>query len=972
MANMEIRIDAEHKTEGDAGRVVGAQQKIIRKTQALIDKTIALGQTNKMVYQQMEAAKRKFAASQDLKAQQTKDRSLTEGMKKQDILVRSSEKATIAHLNQSNAKKKLEAATKSLANAMEKATTKQKDERIEYIRSGKALKDHINKVFKEADARRKSTRSIKSNTTALKGFDATVKKVVATERDLVAGENKITKAFAKHGHEVKDLTGSIKKYEIAAKKLDKTKQKLYQTSFKQKQMTQAQEKAYSKLAVKAAFYRRAVKSLTYALADQNAAAMTSRSFVPVSSQRKDGTAYKVGDQLTTDPSPIMPPSKIDKSRKSMKKFTDETAKAGKRTSILNTRMGNFFVIMTGIAGTMFVFQKISQWMRDFINFGIEGEKAIIGLNRELSLTPAAFKGMSDAAGQASRSGFMKIGEATEKIKEYIKAGLSARDATMKFYQDMGTHHSDFADTATGALEDVIGKLNQLNEVVFDKLKWTLMDLSKFLDDQFGREAIFKNKEADIISDINLKKQLEHIDSQPGVDIAIKALMKMTTPAYKDAANINKSISELEQKLLDLRNANFLKTAQDKSPYTGDHWDVGKPRADAAYWEKKGKDRKHWGIEWKKISQNQVQYYGMSEKEMAMDKLKTMRNQFLKIFKEDSTKLFEVYRWYTVESGRIEAKHFEVQKYTPGHEERMGKEVGRSKMFSDFDKGMAKFHKRGEKDVAQDLRDMKTVGRALKKVYDESKIMSDDYYNFSKGNLDKEHAYLKGILGDSLTLRKWYDKKLITLDLNRLKSSNKVSDGMKAGFIRYAESIAPYAYGMAEAWNKSIKSMEDSFVNFVITGKFEFEDLINSILADISRLVIRQQIMGPLSEYMGGLDLGGLFGGGSSGAVDASNWSSVVNLGGKRAAGGPVDPNKAYIVGEEGPELLQMGSSSGNVIPNNQLGGAPPVTVVVYNNTGEKANVRQEKPKFNGSEWVIGVWLDAYGRNAHGLRDALGN
>jgi hypothetical protein len=43
------------------------------------------------------------------------------------------------------------------------------------------------------------------------------------------------------------------------------------------------------------------------------------------------------------------------------------------------------------------------------------------------------------------------------------------------------------------------------------------------------------------------------------------------------------------------------------------------------------------------------------------------------------------------------------------------------------------------------------------------------------------------------------------------------------------------------------------------------------------------------------------------------------IGGYRAAGGPVYPNTSYVVGEHGPEILQMGNQAGKVIPNNQLG-----------------------------------------------------
>jgi hypothetical protein len=42
---------------------------------------------------------------------------------------------------------------------------------------------------------------------------------------------------------------------------------------------------------------------------------------------------------------------------------------------------------------------------------------------------------------------------------------------------------------------------------------------------------------------------------------------------------------------------------------------------------------------------------------------------------------------------------------------------------------------------------------------------------------------------------------------------------------------------------------------------------------------------------------------------------TASVSGYRASGGPVNAGGAYVVGEDGPELLQMGSTSGNVIPN---------------------------------------------------------
>ncbi len=54
------------------------------------------------------------------------------------------------------------------------------------------------------------------------------------------------------------------------------------------------------------------------------------------------------------------------------------------------------------------------------------------------------------------------------------------------------------------------------------------------------------------------------------------------------------------------------------------------------------------------------------------------------------------------------------------------------------------------------------------------------------------------------------------------------------------------------------------------------------------------------------------------------------ISGYRASGGPVNAGGAYVVGEEGPELLQMGSQSGNVIPNGATVGTSGASVVNNN------------------------------------------
>ena len=95
----------------------------------------------------------------------------------------------------------------------------------------------------------------------------------------------------------------------------------------------------------------------------------------------------------------------------------------------------------------------------------------------------------------------------------------------------------------------------------------------------------------------------------------------------------------------------------------------------------------------------------------------------------------------------------------------------------------------------------------------------------------------------------------------------------------------------------------------INGSQSFGQAMNKVLNNLKNklidLALNKAISGLGNALSGGKGftgfLGGLFGGGKE-------------MGGRVNAGG------AYVVGERGPEILQMGSKGGNIIPNSQIGG----------------------------------------------------
>ena len=109
---------------------------------------------------------------------------------------------------------------------------------------------------------------------------------------------------------------------------------------------------------------------------------------------------------------------------------------------------------------------------------------------------------------------------------------------------------------------------------------------------------------------------------------------------------------------------------------------------------------------------------------------------------------------------------------------------------------------------------------------------------------------------------------------------------------------------------------DAFENGQKAGavfKNFFRELINDAIAQILKLYVFLPILQALGFSVTGGTITGLSGDGLLGFLKP------------KASGGPVSAGGNYLVGENGPEILRMGSQSGSIIPNNQIGGGTQVT-----------------------------------------------
>jgi TP901 family phage tail tape measure protein len=152
--------------------------------------------------------------------------------------------------------------------------------------------------------------------------------------------------------------------------------------------------------------------------------------------------------------------------------------------------------------------------------------------------------------------------------------------------------------------------------------------------------------------------------------------------------------------------------------------------------------------------------------------------------------------------------------------------------------------------------------------------------------------------------------------------------------------------------QSVRSDLVGSLREAINGSKSFGEAISGVLNNLKNklidIALDKAISGIGGALMGGGKKGGggIFGGFLSG------------LFGKRARGGPVSAGGAFLVGERGPEILQMGSKGGNIIPNSQIGGGGVTNVVTVNVDASGSAVSGNTPDATNLGRIIGTAVQA--------------
>jgi hypothetical protein len=105
---------------------------------------------------------------------------------------------------------------------------------------------------------------------------------------------------------------------------------------------------------------------------------------------------------------------------------------------------------------------------------------------------------------------------------------------------------------------------------------------------------------------------------------------------------------------------------------------------------------------------------------------------------------------------------------------------------------------------------------------------------------------------------------------------------------------------------------DAIVNFKSLGDVAL-NVIRSIAAQLIQLAITRYLMAPLAGLLGLGGGGGAASGMGSGVLGIAS-SALSFMGGGKAAGGPINKGRTYLVGEHGPELFAPGVG-GSIVPS---------------------------------------------------------
>ncbi len=257
------------------------------------------------------------------------------------------------------------------------------------------------------------------------------------------------------------------------------------------------------------------------------------------------------------------------------------------------------------------------------------------------------------------------------------------------------------------------------------------------------------------------------------------------------------------------------------------------------------------------------------------------------------------------------------------------------------------------------------------------------------SIDDFNTSLKALQLDEVT-NKFKNGKITALEYHQevLKLSNDFQPGsaLYVGVNAYIESSGTLSQNIAKNITLVFNTLEDTLVNFIKTGTFEFAKFTQAILDDLTRIVVRAAIVQPLAGGILGLlnstpALAAPAGSQSFGAYENTTGAGTAvaakgyapnGTGVSAFANGGIVHSPTYfkygsgstgVMGEAGPEaILPLTRGANGKL--GVSGGGSNVQVIINNQTG--GEVTQKESTNSGGDKVIDILI------TNKVKDAFAN
>lgn len=271
-----------------------------------------------------------------------------------------------------------------------------------------------------------------------------------------------------------------------------------------------------------------------------------------------------------------------------------------------------------------------------------------------------------------------------------------------------------------------------------------------------------------------------------------------------------------------------------------------------------------------------------------------------------------------------------------------------------------------KQAQESLRNETTL--TLAKISGDWQAEAEAEYNISLAKLEKEKENrLKEIAENEndaeakLAIDQWYNANVQLLDQQRAENARRYAtswgdawQNAMQNIMKKWGSVGEQMQNMADNIADTMASGFSDMFTDVLIGDFDdigdsFKNMLKSMLRSISKFIVQQALTSLFSR--GQATIPG------------------------RASGGPVTAGRAYIVGENRPELFipHENGTIANIATTQASAKAPDVEVIVNNNTGNELEAKKSTSMKDG-RWLTQVILSTVNNgiayNQEGIRDVI--